>query len=93
MFLCENVALLQRNLVTVSVQHDSYCKIRTINISGYGTIHHEIIDKIDIKEPYLKNSSGKLEIVLDVEFNVNDSLYSKIVAGTNRLSKSTYSEV
>ena len=55
MFLCENVALLQRNLVTVSVQHDSYCKIRTINISGYGTIHHEIIDKIDIKEPYLKN--------------------------------------
>ena len=41
---------------------------------------------IEIKEPYLRNSSDKLEIVLDVYIMIDYKFCTGIEAGTNSFS-------
>ena len=69
---------------------DDTTNISKIDISGYGKFEHKIIDMIEIKEPKPchRNSSGKIEIVLDVYIWVN--VAPEIVELTSRLSTDTY---
>ena len=89
-------ALTNRSNVSASVQNGHYCKMMHIDISGIyigiGCMMYmdQITEMIEIKEPFLKNSIGKLEILLDVYIDVDNTDILTIEAYTKRLNGNTY---